>query len=87
MVILTVNLCHNLGTYHGMAVNYHGKMFITLAHGSKLKYGGNLLQNFKPRKCKYCIKLLRYFYNIRHRSQSHTKVGANVLTLFAIYII
>jgi hypothetical protein len=32
-----------LGNYIEMAVNYHGKKLITLAHGLKLKYHGNLL--------------------------------------------
>ncbi len=40
------------------------KSFVTLAHGGKLKYHGNLLWNFTPRKCKYCGNLLRCFYNI-----------------------
>ncbi len=47
------------GHYLRMAVNYNGKKFY-----SKLKYSGNLQQNFNPRKCSYCSKLPQYFYNI-----------------------
>ena len=32
-----------LGNYCGMAVNYHGKVFMILANDGKLKYRDNLL--------------------------------------------
>jgi hypothetical protein len=54
---------HYFNNNHGMALNYNGKIFVTLAHGGKLKYNGNLLENVNPRKCRYCCKLPKYFYN------------------------
>jgi len=45
------------------------KSFITLAPGAqdgKHKYRSNLLQNFNPRKCRYCNKLLVYFITFAH---------------------
>jgi hypothetical protein len=40
---LCVIKLYYLGNYTEMAVNYHGKKLITLTHGLKLKYHGNLL--------------------------------------------
>ncbi len=40
------------------------KSFIPLAHGGKFKCHGNLPYNFNPRICRYCGKLLQYFYNM-----------------------
>ncbi len=50
MVILTFSVIklYYLGNYHGMAVNYHGKKFITLIDGGNLKYSGYLPRNFNP---------------------------------------
>jgi hypothetical protein len=46
------------------------KSSIRLAHGGKLKYWSKLWQNFNPRKCRNCRKLLLYFYNIGPRAYS-----------------
>ncbi len=93
MLILTfcvIKLCF-LGNYHGMAVNYNAKGFITLARGGKLKYNGNLLQNFSPTKWRYCGKLPRYLYNIGPRVQNalkgefHKKIVLSILFLSALF--
>ncbi len=44
----------------GMEVNYHCKKFYSLAHGGKLKYCGNLLRNFNPRKDRVKITVVNY---------------------------
>jgi hypothetical protein len=49
-----------LCNYHGAAVNYHGKKFYSLAHGGKLKYRSNLLQNFNPRDDRVKITVVNY---------------------------
>jgi hypothetical protein len=41
---------HYSDNYSGMAVNYHSKSFIMLAHGGKYKYYNNVLWYFNPRK-------------------------------------
>ncbi len=68
-----IKLCY-LGNHCGMAVNYHGKSFITFVHCGKHNYRGNLVcyrgnlpRYFNNRKCRYYIKLLQYFYNIGPR--------------------
>jgi hypothetical protein len=57
--------------YHRMAIYYHGKKFLTLAHGGKLKQSSNLPRKFNPTKSRvkittvnYSSKLPQYFYNI-----------------------
>ncbi len=40
-----------------------------MAHVIKLKYDGNLLQYFNPRKRRYCCNLPWYFYEISPRRQ------------------
>jgi hypothetical protein len=65
-----------------MKVNYHGKSFVTLAHGSNNKYRFNF--NIKYRaviyhgissleKCRYCGNLPWYFYNIGPLFTQQTK--------------
>ncbi len=56
-----VLMLYPLGNFHGMAVNYHSKSFITLSNGGKLKYHSNILQNLNPRKCSYSGKVLHIF--------------------------
>jgi hypothetical protein len=43
-----------------MAVNYYGKKFYSLAHGGKLKYCGNLLQNFNTKDDRVKITVVDY---------------------------
>ncbi len=64
------------------ALNCQG-IFVTLVHDGILKYCGNLLGCHgnllwyfnNHRKCEYCGKLLRYFYNIGTKEALTTEKG------------
>ncbi len=66
----TIILCYKKQSYITLLITVGWqnitifKSFITLAHRGKLKYRRILPWNFNPRKCSYCCKLPRYFYNI-----------------------
>ncbi len=63
----------------GTAVNYCS-IFITFAQCDKLKYCGNLQQNFNPRKCRYSGKLLQYFITFAHGEK--LKYYSNVTVIY-----
>jgi hypothetical protein len=54
------------------------KGFITLADGGKLRYSSNLLQNFNPRKWRYCDKLPCHFYNFGPRAAVVSNIDISV---------